>query len=53
MRFSSFMTTVKLDPGSEGFSHRKWDGTQHCEEGAWLSSTRGDTYTAGEVSYEE
>ena len=36
---------VRLDLDTDGFTYRKWGGTQRCERGDWLVDNDGDVYT--------
>jgi len=44
-RPSEFVVAVKLDLDTDGFTYRKWGGTQTCKRGDWLVNNDGDTYT--------
>jgi len=39
------VTAVRLDLDTEGFTYRKWGGTQRCKPGDWLVNNAGETYT--------
>lgn len=39
------VAAVQLDLETDGFSYKKWGGTQHCKPGDWVIYNRGDTYT--------
>jgi hypothetical protein len=41
----AFVTAVKLDLDTDGFTFRKWGGEQRCKAGDWLVENQGDTYT--------
>ena len=42
---TSFVTAVRLDVETEGFTYRKWGGEQRCKRGDWLVDNDGDVYT--------
>ena len=44
-RSTEFVVAVQVDLDTEGFTYRKWGGTQTCKPGDWLVSNGGDTYT--------
>jgi hypothetical protein len=50
-RADFFITAVRLDLDTEGFTYRKWDGVQTCKAGDWLVNNRGDTYTIDGESF--
>jgi hypothetical protein len=39
------VTAVQVDLDTDGFTYRKWGGTQRCKRGDWLLNNQGDTYT--------
>ena len=39
------VTAVQLDLETEGFTYRKWGGTQRCKPGDWLVDNDGEVYT--------
>lgn len=41
----SFVTAVRLDLDTEGFTYRKWGDVQRCKRGDWLVDNVGDVYT--------
>lgn len=41
----SFVVAVQLGLETDGFTYRKWGGTQTCKPGDWLVHNEGDTYT--------
>jgi len=36
---------VQLNLDTDGFTYRKWGGTQRCAKGDWLVDNGGDVYT--------
>lgn len=42
---SSFVTAVRLDVETEGFTFRKWGAEQRCKRGDWIVDNEGDVYT--------
>ena len=46
------MTAVRLDLDTDGFTYRKWGGTQHCKRGDWLVNNQGDVYTVDGETFE-
>jgi hypothetical protein len=50
-RGDQFVVAVQLDLDTEGFTYRKWGGTQTCKPGDWLVSNDGDTYTVDQDSF--
>ncbi len=42
---ASFVTAVRLDLDTDGFTYRKWGGEQRCKRGDWLVDNEGDVYT--------
>ena len=44
-RPSEFVIAVQVDLETDGFTYRKWGGTQACKRGDWLVSNGDDTYT--------
>jgi hypothetical protein len=45
------IVAVRLDLDTDGFSYRKWGGTQHCKAGDWIVLNRSDTYTVDAESF--
>ena len=45
------VTAVQLNVDTDGFSYRKWGGTQHCKAGDWLVDSDGDCYTVDRDSF--
>ncbi len=41
----AYITAVRMDLDTEGFTYQKWGGTQRCKRGDWLVNNNGDTYT--------
>lgn len=44
-RKTQFVIAVQLDLETDGFTYRKWGGTQRCKRGDWLVNNNGDVYT--------
>jgi len=44
-RATSFVTAVRLDVETDGFTYRKWGGMQRCKPGDWIVDNEGDVYT--------
>lgn len=42
---SSFVTAVRLDVETEGFTFQKWGAEQRCKRGDWIVDNEGDVYT--------
>lgn len=42
---TSFVTAVRVDLDTEGFTYRKWGGEQACKAGDWIVNNAGDVYT--------
>ena len=41
----SFVTAVRLDLDTDGFTYRKWGAEQRCKRADWLVDNDGDVYT--------
>ena len=39
------VVAVQLDLDTDGFTYRKWGGTQRCKPKDWLVNNNGDVYT--------
>ena len=50
-RPTEFVTAVQIDLDLDGFTYRKWGGTQHCSRGDWLVNNNGDVYTVESDSF--
>src|SRR3954447_3974410 len=50
-RPSEFVVAVKLDLATDGFTYRKWGGTQTCKRGDWLVNNDGDTYSVDSETF--
>jgi len=50
-RATQFVVAVQLDLDTEGFTYRKWGGTQVCKPGDWLVNNDGDTYTVDRETF--
>lgn len=48
---SNYITAVRLDLETDGFTYRKWGATQTCKRGDWLVNKQGDTYTVDAESF--
>ena len=46
-----FVTAVRLDLDTDGFTYRKWGATQKCKRGDWLVNSDGETYTVDAESF--
>lgn len=44
-RPTSFVTAVRLDLETDGFTFQKWGGEQFCKAGDWIVDNDGDVYT--------
>jgi hypothetical protein len=44
-RTTQFVIAVQVDLELDGFTYRKWGGTQRCKRGDWLVNNNGDVYT--------
>lgn len=42
---TSYVTAVRLALDTDGFSYRKWGGSQRCKRGDWIVDNEGDVYT--------
>ena len=42
---ASRVAAVQLDLETDGFTYRKWGGTQTCKAGDWIVNNGGDVYT--------
>ena len=42
---STYITAVRLDLETEGFTYRKWGGEQRCKAGDWIVNNGTDCYT--------
>ena len=51
-REKTTVTAVRIDLETEGFTYRKWGGTQRCKRGDWLLNNQGDTYTVDGAIFE-
>jgi hypothetical protein len=40
-----FVTAVRLDLDTDGFTYRKWGAEQRCKRGDWLVENEGDIYS--------
>ena len=48
----TFVTAVRLDLNTDGFTYLKWGGTQRCKRGDWLVNNQGDVYTIDAETFE-
>ena len=48
----TFVTAVRLDLNTTGFTYLKWGGTQRCKRGDWLVNNQGDVYTIDTETFE-
>ena len=44
-RQGQHVVAVQLDLETDGFTYKKWGGTQTCKAGDWLVHNDGDVYT--------
>ena len=51
-RERTFVTAVRLDLNTDGFTYLKWGGTQRCKRGDWLVNNQGDVYTIDAETFE-
>jgi hypothetical protein len=51
-RATQFVIAVQVDLDVDGFTYRKWGGTQRCKRGDWLVNNHGDTYTVDRETFE-
>lgn len=49
---TSFVVAVRLDLETEGFSYRKWGGSQTCKQGDWLVDNAGEVYSVDAEVFE-
>ena len=42
---------MRLDLDTDGFTYRKWGGTQRCKQGDWLVNNGGDIYTIDQETF--
>ena len=49
----SRVIAVQLDLDTDGFTYRKWGGTQTCKAGDWLVNNEGDVYTVDADTFEQ
>ena len=50
-RATEFVTAVQINLDLDGFTYRKWGGTQRCSRGDWLIDNHGDVYTVEKESF--
>jgi len=50
-RERTFVTAVRLDLDTEGFTYQKWGGMQRCKRGDWILNNQGDVYTVDAESF--
>ena len=51
-RERTFVTAVRLDLNTDGFTYLKWGDTQRCKQGDWLVNNQGDVYTIDAQTFE-
>lgn len=39
------ITAIRLELDTDGFTYRKWGGTQRCKRGDWIVRNQEDVYT--------
>jgi len=42
---TAFVTAVRLELETDGFTYHKWGGVQRCKPGDWIVDNDGDVYT--------
>ena len=52
-RAKQVVHAVRLDLEMDGFTYRKWGGTQRCVKGDWLVDNDGDVYTVNAATFAE
>lgn len=45
------IVAVRLALETDGFTYRKWGGTQRCKAGDWIVANRNDVYTVDAESF--
>jgi hypothetical protein len=50
---SAFVTAVRLELETDGFTYRKWGGEQRCKQGDWLVDNDGDVYSVDATSFDK
>lgn len=45
------IVAVRLALETDGFTYRKWGGTQRCKAGDWIVANRGEVYTVDAESF--
>jgi len=48
----TFVTAVRLDLDTEGFTYEKWGGAQRCKKGDWIVNNRTDVYTVDAETFD-
>ena len=48
---ASRVIAVQLDLETDGFTYKKWGGTQSCKAGDWLVDNDGDVYTVDRETF--
>jgi len=48
----TFVTAVRLDLNTDGFTYFKWGGTQRCKQGDWIVGNQEDVYTIDRETFE-
>ncbi len=51
-RAAEAVVAVPLAVDTDGFTYRKWGGTQRCKAGDWIVSNGGDVYTVDRQTFE-
>ena len=49
----TLIAAVRLDLETDGFTYRKWGGSQTCKPGDWLVNNGGDVYTIDAATFAE
>ncbi len=48
---SNYITAVRLDLDTDGFTYNKWGAAQVCKRGDWLANNQGEVYTIDAQSF--
>jgi hypothetical protein len=48
---SAYVTAVRFDLDTDGFTYRKWGDTQRCKRGDWIVDNDGDVYSVDAQSF--
>jgi hypothetical protein len=50
-RKTQVVHAVQLNVDTDGFTYRKWGGTQRCAKGDWVVDNDGDVYTVNSATF--